>query len=96
LKFSRLYASGADRIVGDIEMEASDGLTVSRAKTVFVIEEWDVQEMARMRLGRELDEEEMYHVRKAVNWGMEFWYDVVGVAVDQAVEDARERRIALE
>ena len=76
-------------------MEHSGEMTVENEYPVFVIGEWDVQEMARMQLGRALDSEEMYHARKAVNWGFESWYEIIQIAVEQAVEEAREKRLGL-
>ena len=70
-------------------------LSVPRDEIVFVIDRWDVQEMARMELGRELDADEMYYARKAVNWGFEAWYEVVSIAVRQAAEEAREHKLGL-
>ena len=53
---------------------------------VYAINVWDVQELAKERIGRELDFHEMNAVKKAVEWGFFDWYDIVQIAIDSSIE----------
>ena len=53
---------------------------------VYAINVWDVQELARERIGRELTYEEMYDVKKGIEGGFFDWYEIVNIAIDDATE----------
>ncbi len=53
---------------------------------VYAINAWDVQELAKERIGRELNFYEMHSVKKGIEWGFFDWDEVVKVAIDSAVE----------
>lgn len=53
---------------------------------VYAINVWDVQELAKEKIGRELSYQEMYSVRKSVEWGFFDWYEVVNTAIDSAIK----------
>lgn len=48
---------------------------------VFAISVMDVQELAKERIGRELDFMEMQDVKKAIEWGFCDWFVVVNAAI---------------
>lgn len=48
---------------------------------IFAINVADVQFLAEQKLGRKLIYEEMYSVKKGVEWGMDYWDDVVKSAI---------------
>lgn len=52
---------------------------------VYAINVWDIQELAKERIGRELNFQEMHSVRKGIEWGFFDWYDVVNTAIDCAI-----------
>lgn len=56
---------------------------------VYGINVWDVQTIAKERIGRELNFDEMYRVQKGIEWGFFDWDEVVKVAVDETVADNR-------
>jgi len=49
---------------------------------VFAMTVADVQTIAEQRLGRLLNYDEMYSVRKGVEWGMDNWDDIIKIAID--------------
>lgn len=53
---------------------------------VYAINVLDVQELAKERIGRELNYYEMNAVKKRIECGFFDWYVVVRVAIDSAVE----------
>ena len=52
---------------------------------VYGINVWDVQTLAKERIGRELNFSEMNVVKKGIEWGFFDWYTVVEVAMDEAI-----------
>jgi len=53
---------------------------------VYAINVWDVQQLAKERIGRELDFYEMHSVKKCIEWGFFDWFDIVNVAIDTSIE----------
>ncbi len=53
---------------------------------VYSISVADVQYLAKERIGRELDFDEMYAVKKAVEWGYIDWDFIVKVAIDDMIK----------
>jgi hypothetical protein len=49
---------------------------------IYAITVADVQFWAEKVLGRVLDYDEMYSVRKGVEWGMDYWDEVVREAIN--------------
>ena len=49
---------------------------------IFALTVADVQELARRKLGRTLDFYEMHSVKKGVEWGLDYWDDIIKVAID--------------
>ncbi|MCX6174648.1 MAG: hypothetical protein NTZ27_07865 [Ignavibacteriales bacterium] len=54
---------------------------------VYAINVWDVQTLAKERIGRELDFHEMNAVKKGIEWGFFDWDDVVKVAIDETIRE---------
>ncbi len=52
---------------------------------VYGINVWDVQTLAKERIGRELNFDEMNSVKKGIEWGFFDWFDVVNVAIDETI-----------
>jgi len=48
---------------------------------IYVISVADVQFLAERVLDRQLDYDEMYSVKKGVEWGMDYWDEVVIAAI---------------
>ena len=49
---------------------------------IFLLQIEDVQNEALLKLGRKLTEDELYQVKKGVEFGLEFWPEVVRYAID--------------
>ena len=56
-------------------------------KTIFCISVEDVQYVALRKIGRSLTDDELYTVRKGVQFGLECWEDVVTYAIGDAVAE---------
>jgi len=52
---------------------------------LYIISVEDVQEIARRKIGRELTSDELYRVKKGIEWGMVGWVTVVETAIEDAV-----------
>ncbi|MCL4548243.1 MAG: hypothetical protein M1495_06715 [Bacteroidetes bacterium] len=52
---------------------------------LYGINVWDVQTLAKERIGRELNFHEMNAVKKGIEWGFFDWFDVVNIAIDEAI-----------
>ena len=52
---------------------------------LYGINVWDVQTLAKERIGRELSFDEMNSVKKGIEWGFFDWFDVVNIAIDEAI-----------
>ncbi|MBL7197301.1 MAG: hypothetical protein ISS47_04330 [Candidatus Omnitrophica bacterium] len=50
-------------------------------KNIFVVPVEDVQYLARQKFGRQLNADELYQVKKGVEFGLEYWEDVVKYAL---------------
>lgn len=53
---------------------------------VYAINVGDIQTLAKERIGRELTFSEMNSVKKGIEWGFFDWFDVVNVAIGEAIE----------
>lgn len=52
-------------------------------KNVFVVPVYDVQLLAKKRIGRKLTIDELEQVKKGVECGLECWEEVVNYAIDE-------------
>ena len=57
-------------------------MNVSSKDIIFLLQAEDVQEEAMQKLNRRLTEDELYHVKKGIESGFEYWPEVVGHAID--------------
>ena len=55
-------------------------------KILFCLVEADAQEVAKEQIGRELTEEELYQVQKGLEFGFEFWEEVMRTAIEETVK----------
>ncbi len=55
-------------------------------RILYQIIEEDAQLLAQKRIGRKLTDDELYQVKKGIEWGMECWTIVVNTAIDIAVQ----------
>lgn len=67
-----------------IEVRENKHLTekLEEDEIVFALTVADVQYFAEQKLGRTLDYDEMHSVKKGVEWGLDYWDDVIKVAID--------------
>ncbi|MDY0083342.1 MAG: hypothetical protein RBR74_09190 [Ignavibacteriaceae bacterium] len=56
---------------------------------IYVISVADVQFLAERVLDRQLDYDEMYSVKKGVEWGMDYWDEVVIEAIKNLPQKKR-------
>jgi len=63
---------------------------------IFAMTVADVQCIAEQRLGRPLNHNEMYSVRKGVEWGMDNRDDLIKVAIDNLPQEKDEENENLE
>ena len=56
-------------------------------KNIFCVSAKDVQNIALKKIGRKLTDDELYTVRKGVQFGLECWEDVVTYAIRDVVEE---------
>lgn len=54
---------------------------------LFILSVEDAQELAKKKIGRELSEDEVYHVMRGVEAGFEDWEEVLEIAIEEAVGD---------
>lgn len=59
---------------------------------VYAINVWDVQQLAKERIGRKLDFHEMNSVKKGIEWGFFDWFDVVNIAIDNAMDQNKDKK----
>lgn len=67
------------------EINGTDYL--KRENLLYWIDKWFVQEVSKQEIGRELNEDEIAHVTKSLEWGL--WdsvYEVTKTAIDLATE----------
>ena len=55
-------------------------------KDFFIIKDIEVQHLAKEKLGRYLDSEELKQVQKRVQFGLEYWEEVVIIAIKSLEE----------
>jgi hypothetical protein len=54
-------------------------------KNIFTIPVADVQRIAKERIGRKLTIEELERVKDGVEFGLEYWEDVVKIAIEEGI-----------
>lgn len=59
---------------------------------VYAINVWDVQQLAKERIGRKLDFHEMNYVKNGIEWGFFDWFDVVNIAIDNALDQNKDEQ----
>lgn len=52
-------------------------------KDIFTISEEDVQNVALKKIGKILNQEELYKVKKGIASGLELWGDIVVYAIEE-------------
>lgn len=69
-------------------MEQINGIDyLKREELIYWIDKLFIQEISKQEIGRELNEDEIAHVTKSLEWGL--WdsvYDVTKIAIDLATE----------
>ena len=55
---------------------------ISNKEIIFLLQTEDVQNEALSKLGRKLTEDELYKVKKGVEFGLDCWPEVVSYAID--------------
>lgn len=55
-------------------------------KILFCLVEADAQEIAKREIGRKLIDEELHQVQKGLEFGFEFWEDVMRTAIEETVK----------
>lgn len=56
---------------------------------LFILTDEDAQTMAQTQIGRALTEDELYSVRKGLEWGLECWAEVMETAIEEATRDSQ-------
>lgn len=56
-------------------------------KNIFTVPVGDVQYIAQKKLGRKLNFDELQQVKKGVEFGLEYWEEVVGYAIDELQDE---------
>lgn len=59
-------------------------------KVLFQLTDQDAQIIALEKLGRKLTDEELYIVRKGLEFGLESWGEVMSLAIEGAIEIAKD------
>jgi len=54
-------------------------------RNIFTIPVEDVQYIAQRKIGRKLARDELWQVKKGVEFGLECWEEVVGYAIDELI-----------
>lgn len=62
---------------------------MTSSETLFVLSAEDANVIAQERYGRDLTAEELYDVRKMLEWGLGCWYEVMVEAVEIAIKEHR-------
>ena len=58
-------------------------------KILFCLIEAAAQEMAKREIDRRLTDEELYQVQKGLEFGFEFWEEVMRTAIEEAVKTSK-------
>ncbi|MFA6596654.1 MAG: hypothetical protein GW788_06020 [Ignavibacteria bacterium] len=66
---------------------------LNETELVYGINVWDVQTLAKERIGRELNFSEMNSVKKGMEWGFFDWFEVVNIAIDSAIEKNIDKKL---
>ncbi|MBU2540750.1 MAG: hypothetical protein KJ593_02510 [Candidatus Omnitrophica bacterium] len=64
-------------------------MNVSDKEVIFLLQLEDVQEEAMQKLNRSLTADELYEVKKGVEFGLEHWPEVVRHAIDNLKEHSK-------
>jgi len=54
-------------------------------KNLFVVSSIDAQNVAQRKIGRKLSVEELDRVKSGLEFGLEYWEDVIKYAIDEIV-----------
>jgi hypothetical protein len=54
---------------------------------IFLLSVGDIQFVAKDKIGRDLNEDELEQVKKGVEWGLDCWEEVVKTAIDEIRQD---------
>ncbi len=57
-----------------------------RSKNIFVISKKDVQDIALRKFGEKLSIEELEQIKKGIEFGLEYWEEVVIDAISEVLE----------
>jgi len=57
----------------------------------YLLEE-DAQEVAQKQIKRKLTEEELMFVQNGLDFGFEFWEEIMKTAIEEAVKDGKESK----
>lgn len=58
-------------------------------KNLFVISVGDIQYLAEKKIGRKLAIEELEQVKKGLEFGLEYWEEVVETAIDEVIQNQK-------
>ena len=62
---------------------------LNETELVYGINVWDIQQIAKEKIGRSLSFDEMNSVKKGIEWGFFDWDDVVKVAINESVKEGK-------
>lgn len=70
-------------------MEQINGIDyLKKEELIYWVDKWFVQEIAKDRIGRELNEDEMASFTKSMEWGLcESVFEVTRIAIDLATQE---------
>ncbi|MBS3943875.1 MAG: hypothetical protein KGZ42_00120 [Melioribacter sp.] len=60
---------------------------------IYAINVWDVQTLAKEKIGRELTFQEMNVVKKGIEWGFYDWFVIVNFAIESAAGINSNKRV---
>lgn len=61
--------------------------TDSGERILFVLTEEEAHLLTEEKIGRRLTDEELEQVQKGLEFGLEFWEEVMRIAIDEAVKE---------
>lgn len=70
-----------------MRMIKSKSELINKDELVYYIGIDDLQDIAKERIGRKLEFDEIQKVKKGIEWGFVDWDDVVKSAIDEAVKE---------